>query len=192
MEQILCQISVLFSYLLDGKAGLWALLCPTGDSTQQANPLSSKYRSLVCQQLHPSCNQASRYPFWTPSRWTPVVIRLVGERSDGSVTVMTGRQSVGAGIVLPFWVQEPPWLLPPPGLNAVKAEFLIIYYMLEKRMKWLPEEKHELNNTDTNPNIYKYSLSLLAWQKSVKFVNPNLHSACLHYVQTIWGKVAWF
>lgn len=66
MEQIdyvTSPLPVLLSYVLDGKTGLWALLCPTGHSTQQANPLSSKYRSLVCQQLHPSCNEASRYPF---------------------------------------------------------------------------------------------------------------------------------
>lgn len=41
---------------------------PRGGLTQQANPLSSKYRSPLCQQLHSSCNQASRYPFGTPNR----------------------------------------------------------------------------------------------------------------------------
>lgn len=50
-----------------------------GDSTQHDSPLSSEYRSPVCQQLRPSCNPPSWNPFRAPSWRTPVVIRLGGE-----------------------------------------------------------------------------------------------------------------
>lgn len=159
---------------------------PLGDSTQQVNSLSSKYWSPVCQQLHPSCNQASRYRFWTPSWWTPVVIRLVGELSDGSVT---------------WWLAGSQWekellsrsgcrnLLPLPRLNAVIHHYLLTLYVGEE------DEMSSRSKTWAKHHWYikiQIFLSLLTWQKPVKFVNSKLYSACLHYVQIIWGEVAWF
>lgn len=84
----------------------WLCSVPLGDSIQQANPLSSNYWSPVCQQLHPSCNQHSQYPFWTPSWWTPVVIRLVV--NSLTEVIHDDWQTVETGIVSPCWVQEPP------------------------------------------------------------------------------------
>lgn len=82
-----------------------------------------------------------------------------------------------------------PWLLPLSRLNAVIHHYLLTLYVGEE------DEMSSRSKTWAKHHWYikiQIFLSLLTWQKPVKFVNSKLYSACLYYVQIIWGEVAWF
>lgn len=118
---------------------------------------------LEHQTVDPCCHQIGWWTLW----W--------------KCHMMTGRQSVGAGMAL-LLQRAQPWLLSPPEPNAVRTEFIIIYldYMMKKRMKRLPEAKHELNTTNTSKSGYSHHCWLDRCLSNLSMFTYAAH-ACMMY-----------
>lgn len=138
---------------------------PLGDPTQQANPHSSKYRSPDCQQLHPSCNQALRYPFWTPNRgpllssdWLVNSVMEVSHDDWQAVTGSRNRSPVAMSTALAAFSTQ---------TKCCKDR---IHHCLLRLYHGEEDEMSSRSKTWAKHHWYiqiQIFLSLLAWQMSV-------------------------